>query len=241
MTDLLSIERRGDVALVTLRRPEKRNALSIELRVELADAFSALSDDAAVGCVVLTGAGSAFCAGMDTDQFGGDRANRERLVETSTTAFQTVGNCTRPVVAAVNGPAIAGGFALALLCDLRLASSQASFGYPELPRGIPPSYAAARAVLPATVAQDLCLTGRIVKAPEAHRLGIVREVTDGDVLPRALALAERVAALPRKAVLETKRRTLLERRHIWGFLFDDEERVFRRTLLGDDAENGAAA
>jgi enoyl-CoA hydratase/carnithine racemase len=242
--DLLSIERRGDVAVLTLRRPEKRNALSIELRMELAEAFGGLSDDEGVGCVVLTGAGSAFCSGMDTDQFGGDRANRERLVETSTRAFQAVSDCTRPVVAAVNGPALAGGFALALLCDLRLASSKASFGYPELPRGIPPSYAAARAVLPATVAQELCLTGRIVQAQEAQRMGIVREVTAGEVLPRAIDLAERVAGLPRQAILETKRRTMLERKHLWGFLFDEEERVFRRALLGDDEApdaNGEAA
>ncbi len=241
MPDLLSIERDDDVAVVTLQRPEKRNALSIDLRVELADAFARLSGDDGVGCIVLTGAGSAFCSGMDTDQFGGDRANRERLVETSTLAFKAVGDCRRPVVAAVNGPALAGGFALALLCDLRVATQTATFGYPELPRGIPPSYAAARAVLPATVAQELCLTGRIVRATEAQRLGIVREVVSGDPLPRALELARRVAGLPRRAVLETKRRTLLERRHLWGFLFDDEERVFRRALLGEPEENGRAA
>jgi enoyl-CoA hydratase/carnithine racemase len=243
---LLSIERHRAVALVTLRRAERRNALSIELRLELADAFGRLSGDADVGCVVLTGAGSAFCSGMDTTQFGGDLEHRKRLVETSTVAFEAVGGCRRPIVAAVNGPAIAGGFALALLCDLRIASTSATFGYPELPRGIPPSYAAARAVLPATVAQELCLTGEVVKAEEAQKLGIVREVVDGDVVARGLELGQRIADLPRKAVLETKRRTLLERRHLWGFLFDDEQRVFRRALLGPDAassskENGEAA
>jgi enoyl-CoA hydratase/carnithine racemase len=231
----LTVEHRDQVALVTLRRPEKRNALSIELRVELAEAFAALSEDDEVGCVVLTGAGSAFCSGMDTGQFGGDLPNRERLVETSTVAFQAVGDCGRPVVAAVNGPALAGGFALSLLCDLRVASAKAQFGYPELPRGIPPSYAAARAVLPATVAKDLCLTGRVVSASEAQRLGIVREVAAGDVVERTLELADRIAALPRRAILETKRRTLLERNHLWGFLFEEEERVFRRALLGDTA------
>jgi enoyl-CoA hydratase/carnithine racemase len=234
--DLLTIERRDEVALVTLRRPEKRNALSIELRMELAEAFRALSDDEGIGCLVLTGAGRAFCSGMDTDQFGGDRANRERLIETSTVAFQAVNNCRRPVVAAINGPALAGGFALALLCDLRIGSRDASFGYPELPRGIPPSYAAARAVLPATVAQELCLTGRIVRAQEAQKLGIVREVTGGDVVGRAVKLANRIAGLPRQAILETKRRTLLERRHLWGFLFEEEERVFRRALLGEEEQ-----
>jgi enoyl-CoA hydratase/carnithine racemase len=236
--DLLSIECRDAAALLTLRRPEKRNALSIELRLELAEAFASLREDDSVGCVVLTGAGTAFCAGMDVTQFGGDRDNRRRLVETSTAAFDALGSCPKPVLAAVNGPALAGGFALALLCDLRVASPAASFGYPELPRGIPPSYAAARAVLPATVAQDLCLTGRLIDAGEALRLGVVREVADDDVVTRALELARRIAALPRSAVLETKRRTILERDHLWGFLFDEERRVFRRALLGEDA--GAA-
>ena len=243
---LLSIERHREVALVTLRRPERRNALSIELRLELADAFGRLSGDDNLGCVVLTGAGAAFCSGMDTTQFGGDLEHRKKLVETSTVAFEAVGGCRRPIVAAVNGPAIAGGFALALLCDLRIASTSAIFGYPELPRGIPPSYAAARAVLPATVAQELCLTGQLVKAEEAQKLGIVREVVEGDVVARGLELGQRIADLPRQAVLETKRRTLLERRHLWGFLFEDEQRVFRRALLGPEAatkpkENGEAA
>jgi len=241
VSELLTVETDDQVALVTLRRPEKRNALSIELRLEIAESFAALSEDDDVACVVLTGAGSAFCSGMDTTQFGGDRANRERLVETGALAFDAVGNCRRPVVAAVNGPALAGGFALSLLCDLRVAAASAQFGYPELPKGIPPSYAAARAILPATVAQELCLTGRIVKAPEAHRLGIVREVVPagGDVVERGIALARKVAELPRDAVLETKRRTMLERKHLWGFLFDEEREVFRRALLGS-APDGAS-
>ena len=236
MVELLSIERDGEVALVTLERPEKRNALSIELRIELAEAFGRLGDDAGVGCVVLTGAGTAFCSGMDVTQFGGDRDHKRRLVETSTLAFDAVGGCARPVVAAVNGPAIAGGFALALLCDLRVASREATFGFPELPRGIPPSYASARAVLPAAVAQDLCFTGRIVGAAEASGLGVVRDVVEDDVVAAGMELAHRVADLPRDAVLETKRRTRLERDRLWGFLFEDERRAFHRALLGEDPE-----
>lgn len=239
MAGLLGIERSGAVAVVTLERPEKRNALSIDLRIELTETFGALGDDDSVGCIVLTGAGTAFCSGMDTSQFGGDLENRRRLVETSTSAFEAVGECKRPVVAAVNGPALAGGFALSLLCDMRVAHASATFGYPELPRGIPPSYASARAVLPATVAQELCLTGRVVDAHEAQRLGIVREVVDGDVKERGREVAESVAALPREAVLETKRRTLLERKHLWGFLFEDEREVFRRAVLTPDAPDAA--
>src|SRR5215213_5454038 len=214
----LSKERHGSVAVVTLERPDKRNALSIELREQLAETFAELSEDDRVASVVLTGAGSAFCSGMDTDQFGGDREHKKRLIDTSTLAFEAVGDCSRPVIAAVNGPALAGGFALALLCGIR------------------PSYAAARAVLPATIAQELCLTGRIVEAAEAHKLGIVREVTRGDVVERTVELAAHVADLPRQAVLETKRRTQLERKHLWGFLFEEEKRVLARSLLGEDGQ-----
>jgi enoyl-CoA hydratase/carnithine racemase len=237
------VKRRGEIAVVTLNRPDKRNALSIELREELGEAFGSIAGDKGTAVVVLTGAGSAFCAGMDTTQFGGNRDHRRKLVETSTLAFDAVGQCDRPIVAAVNGPAVAGGFALALLCDLRIAAPSADFGYPELPRGIPPSYAAARAVLPATVAQELCLTGRIVSAPEAQKLGIVREVVPAgtDVVERAMELADRITQLPRKAVLETKRRTLLERKHLWGFLFDEEKDAFRKAVLGPESEPAPAS
>jgi enoyl-CoA hydratase/carnithine racemase len=237
---LLSIERNDGAALVTLQRPEKRNALSIDLRVELADAFERLAADDSVGCIVLTGAGTAFCAGMDLTQFGGDADHKQRLVETSTGAFRAVGRCTRPVVAAVNGPALAGGFALALLCDMRIASNEASFGFPELPRGIPPSYASARAALPAAVAADLSLTGRSVDAGQALDLGIVSEVVSAEeLLPRALERAAGIATMPREAILETKRRMLMEREHLFSELFEDEERVFRAALLGDEPDPAA--
>ncbi len=235
MSGLLSVERIGEVALAALNRPEKRNALSIEMRVEIGEEFSRLGRDEGVGCVVLTGAGTAFCSGMDVTQFGGDLEHKRRLVETSGLAFEAVGTCPRPVVAAVNGPAVAGGFALALLSDLRLAASAASFGFPELPAGIPPSYASARAVLPAALAQDLCFSGRVLDAGEALRAGIVRELCDGDVVAAAVELAERIAAMPRSAVLATKRRKLLEREHVWGFLFEEERRAFATALLGEDA------
>ena len=239
MSGLLSIEHRGEVALVTLQRPEKANALSIELRQQLGDALSALDRDDGRRLRRADGRRELVLLRYGHGRVRRRPEHRRRLVETSTLAFQAVGNCRRPVVAAVNGPALAGGFALALLCDLRVASDRARFGYPELPRGIPPSYAAARAVLPATVAQELCLTGRVVQAQEAQRLGIVRDVVAGDVLPRGVALAERIAALPRRAILETKRRTMLERRHLWGFLFEEEERVFRRALLRDEDPDAA--
>jgi enoyl-CoA hydratase/carnithine racemase len=240
MAGLLSIERHDGVALVTLQRPEKRNALSIDLRFELADAFTRLGNDDDVGCVVLTGAGPAFCAGMDVTQFGGTQENREKLVTSSVEAFRCVGNCPTPVVAAVNGPALAGGFAISLLCDLRIAAEQATFGYPELPRGIPPAYAATRAALPAHVADELTLTGRILDSFGALRLGIVSAVHPLELLmPRALELAGRIASSPRSAIIETKRRILLDRERTFGHLFAAEEQMLREALLGDEPEPAA--
>ena len=240
MPALLSIEEHDDVAVVTLERPEKRNALSIDLRVELADAFERLSADNGVGCVVLTGAGTSFCAGMDVTQFGGDLEHRRALVETSTGAFRAVGRCPKPVVAAVNGPALAGGFALALLCDIRVAAERATFGYPELPIGIPPSYAAARAALTPAAARELCLTGRVIGAEEALRLGVVAEVCgDAELRERAQDLAQRIAGMPRAAQVETKRRILRDGERAFGELFAEEERVFRAALLEGEPDPAA--
>lgn len=235
MGDVLSIDHDGPVALVTLRRPDKRNALSVELRWELTRAFERLAQEGAVSCAVLTGEGSAFCSGMDVTQFGGDGAHRRELVDSSLRSFGAVARFPKPLVAAVNGPAIAGGFVLALHCDVRVASETARFGFPELPRGIPPSYAAALAGLPEPVARELCLTGRLMDAAEARLHALVADVVpEGMAVERGLAMARGIAAQPPDALLEVKRRILLAADEARGGLFADEERVFRDALLGGD-------
>ena len=231
---LVRVKRGDGWALVTLDRPEKRNALSLALRAELTQALGELADDDATRCAVLTGAGTAFCAGMDTSEFGGDRAHKERIVELSIALFRALGSFPKPLVAAINGPAVAGGFALALLCDVRIASTDARVGFLENRRGIPPSYAAARAALPAAVATELCLTGRLLAADEAAAMGVVSEVHPPDTLmPRAESLAAEIAAAPPSASLETKRRILIERNTCWGPVFETEEVALRQALLGD--------
>jgi enoyl-CoA hydratase/carnithine racemase len=166
---------------------------------------------------------------MDVTQFGGDFENRRRIVDSSIAAFGAMGRFPKPAVAAVNGPAVAGGFALALLCDIRVASPAARFGFGELPRGIPPSYAAARAALPAALARELCLTGRILESGEAETLGVVSGVAEPEALmPRALDVAA-AAAGPVGAV--TKGRILLEREALFGRLFDEEAWALRQALL----------
>jgi len=228
----LSVELRDAVALVTLNRPDKRNALSIELRFAVAEEFARLSASDDVACVVLTGAGSAFCAGMDVTQFGGDEDNRRQLYESSVACFRAVGSCAKPVIAALNGPAVAGGFALALLCDVRLASSNAVVGFLETRRGIPASYASARRALPAALAIELSLSGRVLDAREALALGIVSAVHDGEeLLDRALEYAAGLASQPRWMLLETKRRILLDAEASVGALAAQEDRALRGALL----------
>jgi enoyl-CoA hydratase len=232
--ELVTVERDGaGFAVVTLNRPDKRNALSLDLRARLTEELASLEADDAIRCVVLTGAGTAFCAGMDTTEFGGDRAHKERIVELSVGLFRALGAFPKPVVAAINGPAVAGGFALALLCDLRIASAEARMGFLENRRGIPPSYAAARTALPAALATELCLTGRLVEPEEAERLGIVSEVHAPDeLMRRAGTLAGEIAAAPPSASIETKRRILIERQTCWQPLFEAEEQALREALLG---------
>lgn len=230
---LVTVERDGAVALLTLNRPDKRNALSLDLRAELTGALTELAHDGEVRCVVMTGAGTAFCAGMDTSEFGGDRAHKQRIVELSVGLFRTLGGFPKPVIAAINGPAVAGGFALALLCDVRLASTEATMGFLENRAGIPPSYAAARAALPAATAAELCLTGRLLDADEALRLGVVGAVHPPDELAaRAADEAAAIAAAPPSASLETKRRILIERETTWRSLFAREEEALTEALLG---------
>jgi enoyl-CoA hydratase len=229
--ELVLVDRRDDgVAVVTLNRPDKRNALSIDMRAQLATVYAQLGEDEAVGAILLTGGGSAFCSGMDVTQFGGDRANREQIVETSTALFRSVALSPVPSVAFVNGPAVAGGFALALLCDLRIAAPDATFGFPELGRHIPPSYAAATAALPEPVARELCLTGRVVDARDAVSLGVASQT---GILDDAISLAAQIAAAPRSATRAVRRRILIAGEQTWQRVLEEEERELREAVLKD--------
>jgi enoyl-CoA hydratase/carnithine racemase len=195
------------VATVTLNRPEKRNALSIAVRDLVSDAFDALAADEAVRCVVLTGVGDVFCAGFDLAEFRvEDPEFQKRLWASSDRFHHTVLCFPLPVVASINGPALAGGFDLAVLCDIRLASSTARFAHPEQAWS-QVVYGPLEALVGGGVARDLCFTGRTIDAAEAHRVGLVQEVAD-DPLAAALALAEQVAAAPREVLVRTKAKAL---------------------------------
>ncbi|HUH65952.1 MAG TPA: enoyl-CoA hydratase/isomerase family protein [Syntrophales bacterium] len=186
----------GGIGTITLDRPERRNAISIEMRREMSACLREWRESAAVGIVILTGSGEAFSAGFDLSEFK-DPALYNDIYETSAQYHRDVWYFPKPVIAAVNGPALAGGFDLAKLCDIRICSKIALFGHPEIKFGIPPLLTPLRWIIGEGLARDLCLTGRRIDAAEAHRAGLVSEIIDGDkLLERANDMAEAVLEAP---------------------------------------------
>ena len=205
-------ERRGAVAILTLNRPEKRNALNGELRCALLGALDAVARDEGVRAIVLTGAGDkAFVAGADIGEFEGRTPVDQFRAMKLPTIFDAVERIAKPVIAAVNGFCLGGGMELALACDIRLASSAARFGQPEVNLGIIPGGGGTQR-LPRIVglgaAMKMILSGDMVDATEAHRIGLVEEVVAPDQLMlRAVALAELIASKSPVAVMAAKEAT----------------------------------
>jgi enoyl-CoA hydratase len=195
------------VALVTLARPEARNALSIELREQGCRVLERLGGDPAHKVVVVTGEGSAFSSGFDLREFeqaAGDPELERRLWASSDEWHRRWAEFPLPTVAAVNGPAIAGGFDLAVLCDLRVVSADAAFAHPEIAFG-DVVYGPLHDLVGGAVARDLCFTGRRIDAAEADRLGLVtRLVPAGEARAAALALAVEISAAPREVLVRLK-------------------------------------
>lgn len=191
---------------LTLNRPEKKNALSIELRDEMSDALDAIARDDGAKVVVVTGAGDTFSAGFDLKEFDDldDEAHARRLWESSDRWHRTLVEFPLPIVAAVNGPALAGGFDLAVMCDVRLAATTARFAHPEQAFS-DVVYGPLHDLVGGAVARDLCLTGRPVEAEEALGLRLVSMVVAPEDLEReALAVASRISRAPRDVLLRTK-------------------------------------
>jgi enoyl-CoA hydratase/carnithine racemase len=196
------------VATLTLARPQRRNALSIKLRDEITQQLDDWAADGAVRAVVLTGAGRTFCAGFDLNEFG--QADLARQIKDSSRRYHlAVWHFPKPLIAAVNGPAMGGGMDLGVLCDCRIASSAAAFGHPEIKFGAPPLFTPLQWIVGLGVARELCLTGRRIDAAEALRIGLVTRVTEpGDLLDGALAMARSIIEAP-QAALETTKRYLI--------------------------------
>ncbi len=193
---MLRVEGTDRVRHLVLDRQAKRNALSAELRQHLVDALGAAADDDdSVGAVVLSGAGGSFCAGFDLDELAA-AADPTALFADANLYHHTVHIFPKPIVAAIEGFALAGGFDLALMCDLRIAGEEATLGHPQIRHGIPTNFELLASVIADPAARDLCLTGRRVDAAEALRIGLVHQVVPaGDAVDTALALAADIAGL----------------------------------------------
>jgi len=185
----------GGVATITLNRPDKRNAISFELIDDLLRALDEVAKSDAI-VLIVTGAGKAFCSGMDLDNLKSllGRSPEQNLEDSRTMVklFRTLYEFPKVTIAAVNGPAIAGGTGLALLCDFTLAVPDAKFGYTEVRIGFVPAIVSTFLLrqVGEKRARDLLLTGRIFDADEAARMGLVSEIVEPDkLLPRAHELA----------------------------------------------------
>jgi enoyl-CoA hydratase/carnithine racemase len=206
----LLIENRGAVRILTMNRPEKRNALNSELTQGLLDAFRAADADESVGAIVLTGAGQGFCAGADLTEFkdlqaGVAAENRAELTMRLHLIFSQI---RIPVVSAVNGHAMGGGAGLAIAADLAVMADSAKIGYPEAKHGIVAAIVMANLVrqIGRKAAFELVSLGEPVDAQRALQLGMVNRVCAvSDVMPTALGLAEKLAGVKRVAMAETKR------------------------------------
>ena len=192
----LKFERDGKIAVVTLNRPEKRNAISTPMIEDIFAALNAAQEDSSIRVVILTGAGKAFCSGMDLEtlQAIAGQSPDENLADSRRMArmFQLVYGFPKPLITAVNGAAIAGGCGLATLSDFTVAAPEAKFGYTEVRIGFIPALVSVmlRRQVGEKHARDLLLTGRIIDAAEAFRLGLVSEIVPlEDLMKRAREIA----------------------------------------------------
>jgi enoyl-CoA hydratase len=208
---------RSEVAVLTMNRPERLNAMSIELVNELYEALSAAGDDNMCRVVVLTGAGRAFSSGLDLKDYGVvpniDGLQVGQIAQRSMRAYSRlvplIRHLPQPVIAAVDGPAFGGGMCLTLACELRIASSSAVFNATGIVNGLTSTEMAASYLLPRLIgaahSNDLLLTGRRIDAGEAFRMGLVSRVTDdGAVLDEALSIANRICDFSAYGVAMTK-------------------------------------
>jgi enoyl-CoA hydratase/carnithine racemase len=242
MGDSLLVDRRGHTTVFTLNRPDRRNSYDDALVAAIREAMEAFDDDPDQHIGILTGAGdAAFSSGSDLSG-GAGRHGRRRPTELA--EMFGVGAVTKPMIAAVNGLAVGGGFELALSCDIRIASDQAWFGLLEPKRGIVAGVAAQ--LLPRMIsfgdAAWLLLTAERVSAEEAHRMGLVqRVVRHAEVLDEALSVAATMGSLSQVALQATKRLMSVHRNALLGESALLYEEVIARLSLGDDRVEGMRA
>jgi enoyl-CoA hydratase len=239
---VILLERRERVLLITLNRPEARNAIDRAMAAAIAAAMDRLDGDPQLLVGVLTGAAPGFCSGMDLKAFA---AGETPFVDGRGFAGITERPSRKPLIAAIEGFAVAGGLEIALACDLIVAARDARLAIPEVKRGL---FAGAGALLrlpralPYHVATEMALTGDPVPADRLHELGLINRLTDpGGSLAVALELAEAITENSPLAVRTSKE--ILERQHDWPLeeAWRRQGEIFEQVLAAPDAMEGAIA
>jgi enoyl-CoA hydratase len=241
MSDPVLTEVRGNVLIVTLNRPEAKNAANKALAEGVAAAMDKLDADPELRVGIITGAGGTFCSGMDLKGF---LAGETPQVPGRGFAGLTEAPPKKPLIAAVDGYALAGGFEIALACDLIVANKDSKFGIPEVKRGL--AAAAGGLVrlprqIPQRLAMELALTGDFVSAARAYDMGLINRIVDGAALEGALALAEAISANGPLAVAASKQ--VIREQQDWS---QDEQwkkqyELTAKVFSSNDAREGAAA
>jgi enoyl-CoA hydratase/carnithine racemase len=236
------VERRDRILLVTLNRPDQRNAVNAAIAQGIAAALDELDADAGLSTGVITGAGKGFCSGMDLKAFV---AGEDPTVPGRGFAGITRRASDKPLIAAIEGFAVAGGLEVALACDLIVAARGARLGIPEVKRSLVAAGGGLLRLpraLPRNVAMEMALTGDLILAERAHELGLVNRLTDaGGALEAALEVAETIAANGPLALAATKR--ILTESADWpdAEFFDRQEAIAAPVRDSEDAREGATA
>ena len=242
MSDHVLIEQRSTTLVITLNRPERRNAVDRAMSEAVAAALDALDSRSDLRVGVITGAGGSFCSGMDLKAFvAGNRPE----IEGRGFGGLTEAPPAKPLIAAVEGFALAGGCEMALACDLIVAADDASFGLPEVTRGLVAGSGGLTRLLrriPPSLAMEYVLTGKRMHAVEAYRLGLVnRLTTSGGALAGALALADEIAANAPLATVASKRIMIESADWSAAEQWDRQRPLVDAVLATRDAHEGALA
>jgi len=235
------VEQRDRILIVTINRPKAKNAVNAAVAHGLADAMDRLDGDPGLSVGIITGAGGSFCAGMDLKAFA---RGELPIVEGRGMGF-TERPPDKPLIAAVEGFALAGGTELALATDLIVASKDSAFGIPEVKRGLVAGGGGLLRLperIPYAIAMELALTGDSLPAARAHELGLVNALAEpGSALDAAIALAEKIAANGPLAVAATKRIIVESRGWSRDTMFADQNKILMPVFVSKDAKEGAIA
>jgi enoyl-CoA hydratase len=239
--DVVLVEQRDRILIITINRPQAKNAVNAAVSRGLADAVDRLDSDPGLSVGIVTGAGGSFCAGMDLKAF----ARGENVIVEGRGMGFTEQPPVKPLIAAVEGYALAGGTEVALATDLIVASRDSAFGIPEVKRGLVAGGGGLLRLpqrIPYSVAMELALTGDNLPAERAHELGLVNVLAEpGSALDAAIKLAEKITANGPLAVAATKR-IIVESRN-WGpdEMWAEQTRILMPVFSSNDAKEGAIA